>query len=343
MSRSRARAAVIGLGRHGFRHLQAYRLLDNLDLAAVCDIRADQVASALDQYPGVNGYTDWQQLLKEERIDLISVVTNGPSHAPITIAAARQGVKYVLCEKPMATSIKDALQMIRACSESRTRLTVCHVRRWLKSYQNLRDLIGEGLIGKLSHFWFTCGGGLFAGNGSHFMDLARMLSCSEPVSVAGTIDATGTPNPRGAQFQDPGAVALYRFDNGMRVVIDMFEDLGVPPRIEIVGSIGRILIDEVEGRWEVSLRQGEDRVKPVTDYWLPLVPVPFEGEMLDMVQMLAEALRELLGGDNIACAGHDGLASLEMVIGVHVSSANGCGPIELPLAPIYQSFDIPLT
>lgn len=343
VSNTKARAAVIGLGRHGLRHLQAYQRLDEAEVVAVCDVRSENLRSALDQRPAARGYADWETLLSEERLDVISVVTNGPTHAAITIAAAQAGISHILCEKPMATSVDDALKMIDACRDHRTRLSVCHARRWVSSYQRLRDLIAEGLIGKLCHFWFTCGGGLFAGNGTHFMDLARMLSGANPTSVTALVDETGTPNPRGAEFQDPGVVALYQFDNGMRVVIDMFEDLGVPPRIEMVGRIGRILIDEGESRWEILARAGADREKPVGQYWLPLTQTPFQPVALDMVEMLADGLKELLGGGEITCSGVDGLASLEMVIGAHASSRSGGAPIRWPLAKELHELDIPLT
>jgi len=325
------------------RHLQAYRGLDDVEIVAVCDVRSENVAAAVAEFREARGYDDWQKLLDRERPDVISVVTNGPTHAPITVAAAEAGVGHVLCEKPFATSVADALRMIEACKNSGTRLAVCHGRRWVSSYQQLRDLLASGLIGKVCHFWFTCGGGLFAGNGTHFMDLARMLSGGNPVSVTAMVDNMGTPNPRGAEFEDPGAVAVYHFDNGMRMVVDMFEDLGIPPRIEIVGSIGRILIDEVEGRWEIVARAGDDREKPVGQYWLPLVPQPFEAATLDMVEILTGGLRELLGGGSISCTGADGLTTLEMVIGAHVSSRNGGVPIRLPLSAEYHQLDIPLT
>ena len=337
------RAAVTGLGRHGMRHLQAYQRLDNVEIAAVCDVRSENVNAAMPEYPSARGYLDWQELLNNERLDVISVVTNGPTHAPITIAAAEAGVAHILCEKPFATSVADGLRMIAACNDHGTRLSVCHGRRWVSSYRQLHELIKGGLIGKPCHFWFTCGGGLFAGNGSHFLDLARMLSDGNPISVTATTDNSGTPNPRGAEFEDPGACAIYHFDNGMRLVIDMFEDLGIPPRLEIVGSIGRVLIDEVEGRWEITARVGDDRDKPVGQYWLPLAPTHFAPVALDMVEILVDGLKELLGGGPITCSGADGLRTLEMVIGAHVSSRKGGIPIRLPLSEEYHDVDIPLT
>jgi hypothetical protein len=62
-----------------------------------------------------------------------------------------------------------------------------------------------------------------------------------------------------------------------------------------------------------------------------------------MVEILVGGLRELLGGGAITCSGADGLTTLEMVIGAHVSSRNGGTPVRLPLSEEYHHIDIPLT
>jgi hypothetical protein len=64
---------------------------------------------------------------------------------------------------------------------------------------------------------------------------------------------------------------------------------------------------------------------------------------LDMVEMLASGLKELIGGGEITCSGSGGLATLEMVIAAHVSSRNSGVPIRLPLAEEYRGIDVPLT
>jgi predicted dehydrogenase len=343
MSQTRVRAAVIGLGRHGLRHVQALQQIDGVHLTAVCDSRVDTLAQVARDHSDIKPYADWKQLLESEDLDLVSVVTNGPSHAPITIAAAERGVRYILCEKPIATSVHDARAMIDTCRKNNVRLTISHGRRWVSSYQRLRDLIADGVIGELAHFWFTCGGGLFAANGGHMLDLARMLSGSNATAVVGKLDQSGAPNPRGREFRDPGAVALYWFQNGMRLVVDMFEDLIVPPRIEIVGSHGRITIDDLDGRWEIRARPEEERKAAQSQFWLPLSAVPFEPVELNTINMLVDALKELLSDREISCTGEDGLASVEMLIGAHISSQRGSVPVPLPLAGEDQQVTIPFT
>ena len=343
MSRDRVRAAVIGLGRHGLRHVQELAQIDHVQLTAVCDSRAEAIANATKDLHEIRAYTDWQKLFENETIDLVSVVTNGPSHAPITLTAAKSGARFILCEKPMATSVSEARAMIDACRQANVRLSISHGRRWMSSYRRLRDLISDGVIGNLAHFSFTCGGGLFAGNGGHILDLARMLSNSNVTAVVGKLDESGAPNPRGGEFHDPGAAALYWFENGMRLIVDMYEDLFVPPRIEIAGSHGRITIEDLAGRWEILSRPEAERDAAQSQFWLPLQPVPFSPVQLDMVDMLTNALRELLGEGEISCTGEDGLASVEMLIGAHLSSQRGSTLVQLPLTAADQQAHVAFT
>ena len=343
MTRDKVRAAVVGLGPHGLRHIHACRQVDGVEVVAICDVRMEAVQKAIEIVPDAVAFESWQELLGSAQPDLVNIVTNGPSHAEITQAAAAAGARYVFCEKPMATSIRDARAMIDACKSHGTRLAIAHARRWVKGYQRLKALIAEGTIGKPCHFSSVLGGGLFAGNGTHTMDLARMLSGAEPTSVTAFIDPTNSRNPRGEQFSDPGALAVYWFDNGMRLVIDMFEDLGVATPMDLIGTIGHIKIDEPSTNWQITARQGADREEPVNKYWLPLVPVPFTAEPLNMINMLASGIRELISADSILCSGEDGMAALEMVIGAHVSSRLGNSPVSLPLSEEYYDIDIPLT
>lgn len=337
MSLPKRRAAIVGLGRHGLRHSQAYQMLDDVEVVAVCDALETQVTNALQQLPSARGYSDWKKLIEEEDLDVLSVVTNGPSHAEITIFASNHGVKRILCEKPMATSVKDALEMLEVCKANSTRLAIAHARRWVKGYQDLKQRMVDGVIGEPCYFSFTCGGGLFAGNGTHFMDLVRFLSEANPLTVVGWVSQTNNVNPRGAEFQDPGAFAVYHFEKNIRFVIDMSEDIGVTQRFEVIGSRGRIMIDEFDGRWEINARENKD------PWWDPLHAEPFDPIPLDMVAMIAEGVKELLGDGEILCTGEDGLASLEMVIGAHVSHRNGNVPIALPLPQHFHGIDIPFT
>jgi len=333
----KAYAGIVGLGRMGRRHLEAYSKNSEVTIGACCDANPEAL-KFLDSR-GFSGrrYDDWHRMLKEESFDMLSVVTNGPSHAEITIEAALAKVPRVVCEKPMATSIKDAKRMIETAQANATKLAINYSRRWSEAYRSLKKTLREGVIGNLCQVYCVCGGGLLACNGSHFFDLMRLLSDSEADTVVGFVDKRGTPNPRGAQFTDPGAFGIVRFKNGMRGFVDMYEDLGIPPKIEIVGSIGRVVIDESKDSWLIESREGKDRLERLGRYDLPLVRHEFPAEPLDPIALFGRTIKEMLDDEGpISCTGTDGLASLQIIMGFHASDREGNIPLSLPLSSKYH-------
>ena len=331
MMTERARVGIIGMGRMGKRHLEAYLRNADVYVEACCDAKPGALDFLETRGVHCRKYSDWHKMLQDESLNLLSVVTNGPTHAEITIEAAKAKIPRIICEKPMATSIRAAEQMIEATQKSGTRLAINYSRRWSKDYIALKERLQSGAIGKLCEMHFVCGGGLLACNGSHFFDLMRFLSGSEPNEAVGFIDKTGTPNPRGAEFTDPGGYGLVKFQNQMRGIVDMNEDLGIPPKIEIVGSIGRVLIDEVKNMWTMAAREGNDRSAPLGKYDLPLVEHPIPSEPLDPTKLVELTIKQVLGNDEISCTGTDGLASLQMVMAFHASDREGNMPLPLPI------------
>jgi len=327
----------------GRRHLEAFRRIEGLVVGACCDARSEALKFLDDSGITCRQYTDWRDMLKEESFDVLSVVTNGPSHAAITIQAAKVGVPRIVCEKPMATSVKDALGMIEATQTSGARLAINYSRRWSDDYRGLKESIRQGTIGDLCHFYFVCGGGLLACNGSHFFDLLRFISDSEAISATAYIDKRGSPNPRGREFNDPGAYGILRLKNGVRGFLDMYEDLGVQPRMEIVGSLGRVIIDEVNNSWSVESREEKDRTEPLGKYDLPVNRRPFPSRPLDVVDLLLKTVEEILDKGQISCTGIDGLAALQMIMGFHVSDMEGNRPVALPIPKKFEGLRVNFT
>jgi predicted dehydrogenase len=339
----KSHVGIIGLGRMGKRHLEAYLRITDVSVEACCDAKPGALDFLNTRGVHCKKYSDWHKMLHDESFDLLSIVTNGPTHAEITIEAAQENAPRIICEKPMATSIRAAMQMIETTQKSGTRLAINYSRRWSKDYFALKEQLQSGVIGKLCEMHFVCGGGLLACNGSHFFDLMRFLSGSEPNEAVGFIDKTGTPNPRGAQFTDPGGYGLVKFQNQMRCIVDMNEDLGIPPRIEIVGSIGRVLIDEVKNVWTIASREGNDRSAPLGKYDLPLSEHPIASEPLDPTKLVELTIRQILGKGEISCTGADGLASLQMVMAFHASDREGNIPVPLPLPDKYYEMAVNFT
>lgn len=329
----RKKAAIIGFGGMGQRHYMAYSRI-GVDVVAISDWDPSKVKTILPDFDHKHTYSRATDLLEREsgNIDILSVVTNGPTHAEITMRGSDAGIKNILCEKPMATNLKDAESVKDTCARNKTRLAVNHIRRWSPEYTRLKEMIRSGVIGDIRHLYFSCGSTGIGNFAIHFFDTARYLTGSEPAWIAGFLDQTGTPNPRGSSFVDPGGYGVIVFKDGTRFFFDTSEDTGVQYSFQIVGTHGRIVIDELNDSWQIRARSVDDREMPLTRYGTAMPIVPFmSGSPFDIVDLTSKAMVELLSGKPVSSIGEDGKRSLEMVIGLHISEDHNNEKVCFPL------------
>jgi predicted dehydrogenase len=164
-------------------------------MKVICGRTASEVEKARQALGWDEGATDWREVIKREDIDLVDVCTPGDSHAEIAIAAARAG-KHVLCEKPLANSLKDAERMLAAVEKAGVAHMICHNYRRIPAVMLAKQLITEGLLGEIRHYrgtylqdWMSdpaapfnwrldrtkAGSGALGDIASHSIDLARFL------------------------------------------------------------------------------------------------------------------------------------------------------------------------
>ena len=104
------KVAVIGLGSISRRHLESYQNNPDVELYALCDINEERLNEAGKKYGVERLYTSCEEMVKLPELDAVSICTWNSAHAPCAITALNAG-KHVLCEKPMANTLEDALKM----------------------------------------------------------------------------------------------------------------------------------------------------------------------------------------------------------------------------------------
>jgi UDP-N-acetylglucosamine 3-dehydrogenase len=150
------KVAVIGCGsiaKH--RHLPEFHHHKQVEIVAVCDIVEERAEAMAAQY-GAKAYTDYQEVVRLDEVDAISVSLPNYLHAPVSIAALNAG-KHVLCEKPMATSKEEAAAMIAAAKANDKKLMIGHNQRFVASHQKAKEIIESGKLGKIYSFKTTFG------------------------------------------------------------------------------------------------------------------------------------------------------------------------------------------
>jgi UDP-N-acetylglucosamine 3-dehydrogenase len=143
------RVAVIGCGAIGTRHARALGLSADADLTAVCDTDADR-AEAHVRGTSARAYQSVEELLRQEALDAVTVATPDHLHTEPVLAALAAG-RHVFCEKPLATTLEDALLMVTAAAQHRVHLAVDYNRRFSFGYRKAQELVAAGRIGKITH------------------------------------------------------------------------------------------------------------------------------------------------------------------------------------------------
>lgn len=190
------------------KHMPSLSKLNDLcEMVAFCDLIEERAAKAAKQYGTADAkvYTDYHDLLKDESIDVVHVLTPNVAHCPVTVAAFEAG-KHVLCEKPMAHCSEDAKKMIDAWRKSGKKFTIGYQNRFRPEVQALHkacraDELGEIYFAKAHAVrrravptWGVFpnkalqGGGPLIDIGTHALDMTLwMMDNYKPVSVSGSV------------------------------------------------------------------------------------------------------------------------------------------------------------
>lgn len=177
-----------------------------VDMVAFCDLIPERAEKAAKDYGTEDAkvYTDYKELLADESIDAVHVLTPNVAHCEITVAALEAG-KHVLCEKPMAATEADAKKMLEARDRTGKMLTIGYQYRHFPVNQVAKKVVEDGWIGDVYYAEATYlrrrgvptwgvftdkskqGGGPLIDIGTHALDLTLFLMNNyEPEYVVGT-------------------------------------------------------------------------------------------------------------------------------------------------------------
>jgi UDP-N-acetylglucosamine 3-dehydrogenase len=230
------------------RHAYGYQETGRCRLVAVADINRENAEFFASQFGSPAVYVDYQEMLERERLEIVSVCTRLPLHAPMVIACAQAGAKAIHCEKPMAPTWDDARRMVAACEQAGTQLTFNHQHRFHALYSTPRDLLREGLIGELRRVEAACSDI----QNSHWPDLCFFYNGDAPARwVLAQMDIP-EPRPASGVARERQGITQIMWANGVRGMIFTGEDADIGCTNRMIGTEGVI---EVRGqRPRVRLR-----------------------------------------------------------------------------------------
>lgn len=231
------KVGIIGAGKIvRVRHLPETVSNPDAEVSAVCDI-VEERAKELAQEFNCKAYIDYRHLVEDNDLDAVIVAATNTTHAEMTIAALNAG-KHVLCEKPMATSLRDADRMIEASENSGKQLMIAHNQRLEPANQKAREIILSGKLGKVltfssifghpgSEFWAIdgvntwfyrkniTGLGVLGDLAIHKLDLIRWILDDDYIEAVAFLDTLNKKYPDGKLIDvEDNALCLLRTKNG---------------------------------------------------------------------------------------------------------------------------------
>lgn len=330
------RAGLIGCGAISQKHLQAYRSI-GFEITVVTDVREDAGRSFAAE-AGAEFVATYEEVCRHPKVDFIDVCTFPDFRLqPLSIAAAAG--KHVQVQKPIATNLETAREMIRVCHDAGVLLNVVSQKRFDDPIMFLAKAIPAGRLGKILQAdayvkwyrsteyysrpikgsWATEGGGALINQAVHQVDMLLYL--------IGRVKELFGYWQLGALHKiesEDVVTAMLRFENGATGVIQAATAFwpGYPERIEIHGTKGTAVItgDKLT-TWDVQDDSGEPApvetsVKSGASDPMAIGLAPFERQFADF----GNAIRE---GRKPVSSGVDGYRALQVVTSVYESCRTG--------------------
>lgn len=314
----------IGIISFAYMHAYGYAGLlsrrDDVQLSAIWDDDTTRGMKAADKFN--TEFIPNLELFLSADMDAVVVCSENAKHQEHVIAAAR-AKKPILCEKPIATKIEDAAEMIRACDKEGVILQMAFPMRFVPAVQNVREIVQSGAIGEVVAIngtnhgqmpggWFSeeeqSGGGAAASHIVHVMDLIRWITNDEVKNVYAELDTRFYE----IDVEDCGIVSLEMESGAIATIDPSWSRPKTFPAwgdvwMKIVGTKGTVTVDAFaqnslyyndEANCIRQLSWGENAV---------------EG-------MLDDFLESIKQGRPPSITGEDGLRTLEVVKAAYESN-----------------------
>ena len=324
--------SIVGCGRIGTRHAEHISRLARLN--SICDVDEQALQILKEKYPHVNVYHSIDELLEYDKdSQVINICTPNGLHAEHTIKALRAD-RHVVCEKPMALTVKDAEQMIGEAHSAHKHLFIVKQNRFNPPVQKVKEVLNNGLLGKIYSAQINCfwnrneryyhdspwkgtknlDGGILFTQFSHFIDillwflgevdLNTIAAFSENFSHKDTIE-----------FEDT-LVAVFKFKNGtlatINCTINSFNK-NMEGSVTLFGEKGTVKIGgqylnvlEYQNIENFKIEEIKEH-RPANDYGY------YQGSMSNHDKVIENVLDVLKHNGKVAVNGYEGLKTVEII------------------------------
>jgi len=338
---TKVKAAVVGLGM-GRGHLRALLGIDAVQVVAVCDKSPERISLVRQQHPELPDqvyFDDYSKMLKQTRPDAVIIALPNYLHHPATLEALKAGAD-VMCEKPMATNLQQAVEMAETARRFDRILMINFSYRFKPTTQAMREVVESGELGEIYFArtgwlrqkgiprgtgWFyrkeMAGGGPLIDLGVHRIDLAWYLMGRPKVrSVTGvTFQKFGPTSVEGFDVEDLAA-GFIRFADGRAMTVavswDSFCEQPEQMWTELYGTAGAAIERNVGGGYEWTVKF----LKEVAGYRIGSEPARLPRQVPGPVEHFIDCV---INRTQPLASAEDGVEVQKMLDGLYQSAETG--------------------
>jgi predicted dehydrogenase len=314
-------------------HFPGYKKDRRAKVVAFADPTRARHTEITDKFGAMTAYTNYQEMLQNEDLDIVSICTPNVFHAENAIDALKSGC-HVLCEKPIATNLRDADRMIAAAKKARKKLMVGFTHRLFTGPQKTKELLQQKAIGKpfmirirFAHGgplpnWAKSGwfynpllstGGAMLDMGIHAIDLALwMLGPITSVNAMARTIVKRIP-------VDDNALLQLEFKSGALGYIEVgWTSQPGFSGVEVYGTKGTLICDYAKG---LQLCEGTASAgKDGSVKWKTLDKAPTRGGWDIEIKHWLDIID---GKEKLTMSGLAGRNALEVALAAYASSKDG--------------------
>lgn len=341
MSKKRYRAAAIGRtgkGDYGHGLHTAYQGIEQVEFVAVADPDEAGRLKAQRETGAPRAYADYQEMLRAETPDLVSVCPRWTDcHLELVLACLESGA-HVYCEKPMTWNLEEGDRIVAEAAVRQLKVAVAHQGVYLPRIQHLKNLLAQGRIGQVLSLHAhgkqdSRGGGEdMIVLGTHLFNMMRFFA-GEVAWMSAQVTAEGHELEK-ADIRQPGEPvgpvagdcvnSYFSFKSGAAGFFDSRRDQAGPRYgMEIVGSEGTISLLGGSGGESMIYPHPCFRPADQSQQWRPLDEVPDQplakGNQLALLDLIGAAEEDRQPLSSAA----DAVAALEMILGTYESQITG--------------------
>ena len=336
----RVRVGMVGLGYWGPNIARALASTPGCELAYACDLDEGNRARIEGRYPGTVLTDRLDDLLEDDALDAVVIATGAPSHHALGMRALAAG-KHAFIEKPLALTVADARDLVRAADAGGRVLMVGHLLRFHPVFQRLQEIVDAGDLGRILYLYTNRlnFGKVRADENAlwslapHDISLALALAGERPSEVSA----------RGEVFLREGVedvvFGYLHFPSGLVAHLHVsWLDPHKSRKLTVVGSEGMAVFDDTDADRKLTVYEkasspsrfdtwGEFQALRTGDVKIP--QVPNAEPLLQETTAFVEAIRS---GRATVASGDEGLAVVEVLNALQASLEQRGAPVRLEQA-----------